>query len=384
MTDMSTPAQVRARLALAVAIAAGALWIGWAFVPAVLWAGVVAVAADPLRRKALARWPGRNALVAAAITAAVVLVVVVPLVMAVTQAVTEAQGLTAWFAGARANGIPVPTWVNNLPIGSSQLSGWWDAHLTTSSAAAEQFARFDSDVLIEKSKSLGHNVVERLIVFGFTVTVLFFMLRDRDAIVGQLERAATRAFGDAGRRVGRQILVSVRGAVDGLVLLGLAQGIIMAIVYAFAGVPHPILMGLLSGAASIVPFGLVAVMLIALAMLVVKGSVVTAIVVGVTGFIINFSIDHFLRPGLIGGATRLPFVWVLIGIVGGVETIGLLGLFVGPALMAALVLIWREWVEDGTIGGGATTTSGTPVPIPPATPVAHPQGTATPGGGTPA
>lgn len=65
---------------------------------------------------------------------------------------------------------------------------------------------------------------------------------------------------------------------------------------------------------------------------------------------LNFVIDHFLRPGLIGGTTRLPFVWVLIGIVGGVETIGLLGLFVGPAIMAALVLIWREWVADGDIG----------------------------------
>lgn len=376
MTDTSTPAQVRARLVLAAAIAAGALWIGWAFVPAVLWAGVVAVASDPLRRKALARWPGRETLVAAAITAAVVLVVVVPLVMAVTQAVTEAQGVTAWFAGARANGIPVPTWVQNLPVGSSQLSGWWDTHLATSAAAAEQFSRFDTDVLIEKSKSLGHNVVERLIVFGFTVTVLFFMIRDRDAIVAQLERAATRAFGDAGRRVGRQILVSVRGAVDGLVLLGLAQGIIMAIVYAIAGVSHPILMGLLSGAASIVPFGLVAVMLIALAMLVVKGSIVTAIVVGVAGFIINFSIDHFLRPGLIGGATRLPFVWVLIGIVGGVETIGLLGLFVGPALMAALVLIWREWVEDGTIGGGTTSPAQATAPAAPAAPSAASAGNA--------
>jgi predicted PurR-regulated permease PerM len=359
MTDTSTPAQIRARLALAAAIAAAAVWIGWAFIPAVLWAGVVAIAVEPLRRRALDRFPGHDAAVAAAITAAVVLIVVVPLAMAVTQAVTEAQGLSAWFASAKANGIPVPAWVQNLPIGSKQLSGWWDSHLATSAAAAEQFARLDSDVLIEKSKSLGHNVVERVIVFGFTVTILWFMIRDRDGIVAQLERAATRAFGDAGRRVGRQILISVRGAVDGLVLLGLAQGIIMAVVYAIAGVPHPILMGLLSGAASIIPFGLVVVMLVALLMLVVKGAIVTAIVVGVAGFIINFCIDHFLRPGMIGGATKLPFVWVLIGIVGGVETIGLLGLFVGPAVMAALVLIWREWVEDGTIVGGPAADGGT-------------------------
>jgi predicted PurR-regulated permease PerM len=57
-----------------------------------------------------------------------------------------------------------------------------------------------------------------------------------------------------------------------------------------------------------------------------------------------------VRPVLIGGATRLPFLWVLLGILGGVETWGLLGLFLGPALMAALMLLWREWAgrdEDG-------------------------------------
>ena len=60
------------------------------------------------------------------------------------------------------------------------------------------------------------------------------------------------------------------------------------------------------------------------------------------GFVVLFIADHFLRPIMIGGATKLPFLWVLLGILGGVETLGLLGLFLGPAIMAALVLLWRE------------------------------------------
>ncbi len=58
---------------------------------------------------------------------------------------------------------------------------------------------------------------------------------------------------------------------------------------------------------------------------------------------VTFVADHFVRPVLIGGTTRLPFLWVLLGILGGVETWGLLGLFLGPAIMAALMLLWREW-----------------------------------------
>jgi predicted PurR-regulated permease PerM len=54
--------------------------------------------------------------------------------------------------------------------------------------------------------------------------------------------------------------------------------------------------------------------------------------------------DNVVQPYLIGNAIRLPFLWVLIGILGGVETLGLSGLFVGPVVMAALLTIWREWV----------------------------------------
>ncbi|WP_419809214.1 AI-2E family transporter [Sphingomonas sp.] len=348
--ETTASAQVRARIALAAAIALGALWIGAAFVPSVIWAGVVTVAVEPLRRRILARWPGRRTLAASLITLAVVLIVVVPAVIALSRAMIEAQGVALWLAHARADGVPVPAWVATLPIGSAEIVAWWNTHLLTAAAASEQFGRIDMDTLLKQSQLLTHNVIRRVVVFAFTIVVLFFLIRDRETVAHQLERGARRAFGEAGPRLGRQIAASVRGTVDGLVLLGLAQGIIMAVIYASAGVPHPILMGLLSGLASVVPFGLIAVLLIAVLLLIIKGSVTAAIVVGILGFAINFVIDHFLRPGLIGGATRLPFVWVLIGIVGGVETIGLLGLFVGPAVMAALVLIWREWIADGDIG----------------------------------
>ncbi|NWO96292.1 AI-2E family transporter, partial [Escherichia coli] len=57
-----------------------------------------------------------------------------------------------------------------------------------------------------------------------------------------------------------------------------------------------------------------------------------------------------IRPAMIGGATQLPFLWVLIGILGGVETLGLLGLFIGPAVMAVLVMLWREFLAAGAAG----------------------------------
>jgi predicted PurR-regulated permease PerM len=62
--------------------------------------------------------------------------------------------------------------------------------------------------------------------------------------------------------------------------------------------------------------------------------------------VLLFVADHFVRPAIIGGGAQLPFLWVLLGILGGIESFGLLGIFLGPALMAALVSIWRGWVAD--------------------------------------
>jgi len=84
-------------------------------------------------------------------------------------------------------------------------------------------------------------------------------------------------------------------------------------------------------------------------LLLAQGAIVWGIAVFCIGLIVTFVADHFIRPVLIGGATQLPFIWVLLGILGGVEAWGLLGLFVGPAIMAALMLLWREWVGEGPV-----------------------------------
>ena len=95
-----------------------------------------------------------------------------------------------------------------------------------------------------------------------------------------------------------------------------------------------------------IPFGAPLVFGLAALLLVGQGAQMAAIVVLAIGMIVTFVADHFVRPVLIGGATKLPFMWVLFGILGGVATWGLLGLFLGPAVMAALIMLWREWTGD--------------------------------------
>jgi predicted PurR-regulated permease PerM len=82
-----------------------------------------------------------------------------------------------------------------------------------------------------------------------------------------------------------------------------------------------------------------------LVLLVNGGSILAASGVFSWGAVVMLIGDTFVQPALIAGAARLPFLWVLIGILGGLETFGLLGLFLGPAIIAALLTIWRDWVS---------------------------------------
>ncbi len=334
-----------ARVALGVALVGLGVWTVWGFLPSMAWAAVFAIGTWPLYVRARA-WiaPGKhNILLPALFTLLVALVFLIPLVLVAVQLAREAHGLTDLARNARASGIPVPDWARQLPGLGPQLAEWWQANLADPAAISDALGRVDGGGMLGFGRTIGAQVTRRVTVFGFTLLTLFFLYRNGPGLSQQMIRASERAFGPSGERVGRQVIASIHGTVDGVVLVGLVEGVIMGIAYAFAGAPHPTLLGALTAVAAMLPFAAPVVFAIVALLIAWNGSVATAIGVFVLGFVIVMVADHVVRPVLIGGATKLPFLWVLFGILGGVETWGLLGLFLGPALMAALILLWREW-----------------------------------------
>ncbi|MEA2788727.1 MAG: hypothetical protein QOG73_1133 [Acetobacteraceae bacterium] len=349
--DGASRPQQAAKAVLALLLALLGMWTLHRYMPALIWAAILAIAVWPLYQRAVRRWPpGRhNMLLPSVFTLALGLMFIVPLVLVAVQAGKEVHGLYQTIDKARTDGIPAPDWLGHLPIGSQQASNWWHENLENPDSASALMKRARESEFVSNGGQLGAEVAHRLVLFGFTLLTLFFLFRDGDRLGDQMQRASGRAFGPAGERVGRQMIASVHGTVDGLVLVGLGEGFILGVGYLLTGLPHPTLFGLFTAIAAMVPFGAPVVFGIAALILLTQGSVVSAIIIGVLGFVLTFVADHFVRPTLIGNATRLPFLWVLLGILGGVETWGLLGLFLGPATMAALMLLWREWTgrRDG-------------------------------------
>ncbi|WP_082507842.1 AI-2E family transporter [Methylobacterium sp. Leaf113] len=348
---LSGAAQGVARLALVVVLAGLGLWVLHHFIPALVWAVILAIALGPLYARAERRWPpgGHNIALPALFTAGVALVFLIPLVVLGVQAAREAHDVAGWVRSFEETGIPVPDLLGHLPFGAAQAQAWWAETLSHPAAGSELLQHFDKSAVLGATRSLGAEIVRRTVLFGFSLVALFFLFRDRRTVVAQVLTASAKLFGPRGERVARQMVASVHGTVNGLVLVGLGEGVLLGIVYFFAGVPHPVLLGALTAVAAMIPFGAPLVFGLAAAFLLANGAVVPAAVVVAAGLVVTFVADHFVRPALIGGTTRLPFLWVLLGILGGVETFGLLGLFLGPAVMAALILLWRDFTYGAEI-----------------------------------
>jgi predicted PurR-regulated permease PerM len=138
---------------------------------------------------------------------------------------------------------------------------------------------------------------------------------------------------------------AIRGTITGSAVIAVSEGLIIGAGYVLAGVPNAALFTVLTIAFAMVPFGAWAVFVAAAVTLVASGgSGVAAAALFAWGAAVMLSGDHFVWPLMVGGAARLPFLFAFIGIFGGLASFGLVGLFLGPVIMAAVLTVWREWV----------------------------------------
>lgn len=324
------------------------LYILSGYLHALTWALVLAVALWPTYRRARAHLHSRFGAEVAPIlfTLLVGLFILLPVGFLAVEAARELKDLIDYAKSAEETGVPVPEFLARSPVGGAYLAEWWSSHLSHAGWAKELAARFNTASTRELGRHVGANAVHRLMLLFICMLTLFFLLRDGDHVVAASLVASRRLFGEKGERVALQMVSSVHGTVNGLVLVALGEGALLGLVYFFVHVPHPILFAAFTAVAAMIPFAAAVAIGLAALLLAGSGSAGAALIVISAGLLVTFVADHFVRPQLIGGATRLPFIWVLLGILGGVETFALLGLFLGPAVMSALILLWRDFTED--------------------------------------
>jgi predicted PurR-regulated permease PerM len=339
-------ARLAARVVLALVIFASALWTSADFLPALIWAAIIAVAAWPLYTRCASLVPQVpptvTALLFTLLTGALLFL---PIALATWQIAQQSDAVFAWIKQSQESGIAIPEWVARLPVAADAVQQWWRDNLAEPRAAVAWLQSLNADRAGELVKTFGGQLLHRTFMFFVALVALFVMLRNGSSLARQLRETADALFGDPGEGLAGKMVDAVRGTVNGTIVVAVAEGLLIGIAYLAAGVPNPLLFTILTIAFAMLPFGAwAAFTAAALTLSFGGGSALAALAVFGWGAAVMLTGDHFVWPTLVGGAARLPFLFAFIGIFGGLATFGLLGLFLGPVVMAALLTVWREWI----------------------------------------
>ena len=331
-------------ITLSVAILAAALFIIHRFIPSLVWAGIIVGSTYPLYRRWRQFFGEYQNLSALLFTLILALLIIIPVSWLVSVLVRELQVLINYLQITNREGGQTPLFLRDLPIIGNELADYWEGNIGNPGNVKQ----FLSNLHLSLSstsyyiKQVGVNLAHRSFQLGFTLLCLFFFYRDGDAFFRQINRIGEFCLGRRWFRYADRLPTALRSIVNGTVVVGIGVGILMGICYGFVGFPGPTLMGFITAFAAMIPFVVIIVFSVAALMLLASGSMLSALVVVVWGTVVMFVADHFIKPVLIGGAIQLPFLAVLFGILGGVETLGLLGLFVGPIIMVLFITLWYE------------------------------------------
>lgn len=189
-------------------------------------------------------------------------------------------------------------------------------------------------------------ITRNLVKLSFTLLSLFFFYRDGPSLLKQFHFALEKVIGSRIHHYMTTISDTTRAVVYGIGLTALVQAILAGLSYFVADVPNPLLLTLVTFVLALIPFGTpVSYGSVALWLL-SQGHVVSAIAVLVWGVCIVSSSDNVIRPLVISGATQIPFLLIMFGVLGGITSFGLIGLFIGPVILAVLLAVWREWIHE--------------------------------------
>ncbi|MEG3122812.1 AI-2E family transporter [Sphingomonas sp. GB1N7] len=333
------------QILLTIAIVLLALWMALEFLTPIAWAAVLAIAEWPLYRRATKRFPRHPGLIALGFTLATALLVILPLSLAAVTLAQESDGAIAWLKHAQQFGIAAPSWLPGIPLIGTRVAAYWQEHVSNPQAANALLGTLSAGSILGWTRSIGGEVARESALFLVTLLALVSLLGSGRVIAVKARTIFVGMFGEFGGEFLRRMTEAVRATVNGTILVSVVEGGIIGIGYAVAGVPQPLLFATFTIVLALIPFGAWLIFGLASLILISTGHVLAGALLFAFGATIMTIGDNVVQPSVIGSAVELPFLLAMIGAFGGLAELGLVGLFVGPVIMAALLLVLQEWLE---------------------------------------
>jgi len=313
------------------------------FVSALLWAGIVCYCTWPLYVWLERVLRGRRQLAAAVMMVLSALVLVVPFAVVGLTLASNLSHIIGVITDTVRTGIPPPPcWVWDVPFAGDLVAQRWQ----DMAANPDRAVAFLKEVLVRSETWLlqrGLDVGQGVLQLSLSVLLTFFFYRDGEALAETISDSAKRLAGDRTQRLVSVIGRTVRGVVYGVLGTALGQGIMAGIGFWIAGVPSPLLLGLIVFFVSVVPAGPPLIWVPAAVWLYFNAGLGWAVFMTVWGLVGISGIDNLLRPYLISRGTQQSFALTLLGVMGGVLAFGFIGFFIGPTLLAVGYSLLNDW-----------------------------------------
>lgn len=361
-------------------LAVGCLMVMKPFFSALMWAAILAYTLYPLQRRFTQWFRGSPTVAACFVSLTIGILIAGPIVLIGMSLAEDGRQLgkatRTWFMEAPEK---APPWVEAMPVVGGDISEVWSAvaadrdrwieHLDRAvvddrsevgddmalgSLEDELKEAFDSPRLVTLLGDFlswaRRGLVKSGIAIGTGVTqvvmsafLTFFLLRDAPILAERLGIVAERLGGERGRHLLKVAAGTVNGVIYGILGTALVQAVVAGIGFAIAGVPGAVLLAVLTFFFAVIPFGPPIVWLPAAFWLFAQGSPGWGIFILLWGALGISSVDNIIRPLLISQGTSMPFVLVFCGLIGGALTFGLVGVFLGPVLLAVGFRLIDEW-----------------------------------------
>jgi predicted PurR-regulated permease PerM len=316
------------------------------FLVPIAWAIILVYVTWPLHRR-LCRWLGtRPGISATLMTLFLTLTFGLPLLGAIVMLRDEVPAAHQALVVLLARGADaLPPEVARLPWIGAEIERLLELSAEDPAALRAQVLLWIKPWTDESLRVLG-DIGLTAFKFAFALLTAFFLYRDGESLLVQAGRLFRGLLGPRAGHYLKAVGDTIRAVLYGLVLTALLQGALAGIGYWVAGVQAPVLLGVVTAIFALVPFGTPLVWGLVSAWLLLSGQTWEGAGLMAWGALVVSQIDNLFRPLVISSATDIPYLLVLFGVLGGIAAFGLLGLFLGPIVIAVLLAVWREWIHE--------------------------------------
>ena len=348
---MKPPAQIDRILTMVVLalLLVGCFLVLSPFLTAIIWALILCATIWPFFVHLRERLKGRSGIAALAIVLLMAVTLLAPFVIVGMTIADNAEVIGERVQDFLKTGPPPPpAWVAQIPVIGEWAASTWGSFAHDSGRLFEAARQF-FEPLRKVLYTGGTTFLGGILQLALSIFIAFFFLRDGDALLTRAHAAIERIAPLHGGRLALVAATTVRGVVLGILGTALAQGVLMAIGLWLAGFKAAPLLGLVTFFLSPVPIGPPLVWIPAGIVMITQGETGWGIFLFVWGALVVSSVDNFLKPMIISRGSALPFVLVLLGVLGGAIAFGFVGVFLGPVLLAVGYALTKEWAVESAV-----------------------------------